>query len=105
MASSLRTEIWNEWLDAMMNRHYYERLRQRYHKRDQLMKIVIAISSSTTVAGWTWWSDIQPIWQIFSGITTVLAVASPFLNYTKLIGTLGDLRGQWLRAETLWQRL
>lgn len=102
---NLREQIWNARLDAKMNVRYFTHLSQRYERRDRWIKILIALTSSSSVGGWTLWEHLNPLWQILSGFTAVLAIASPIRDYPKLIGQLRTLYGSWLRTEYEWEKL
>ena len=105
MSDPLRKRIWDARLDSKMNVRYFTYLSQRYERRDRWTKILIAITSSSSVGGWTFWAYLNPLWQILSGFTAVLAIISPIQNYPKLVGTLRDLSGRWQRTEYEWDKL
>lgn len=96
-------------LDADMNVRYWRYLTQRYVRRDRNIKIFLAITSSGAVAGWSVWNDIKYLWQILSGLSALIAVVSPILNYQKLIEVTSDLSGKWWELmrhyEAFWRRV
>jgi hypothetical protein len=107
--SALRDLIWTEWLTAQFNVRYYAVLRQRYSRRDRVARGVLALTSSSTIAGLAFWSTFPALWQVFVAATAVVAVVTPILGYSKLLGDLGDGYGRWAQAQTgfegLWERL
>ena len=91
----MRKAVWNSMLDANMNVRYWKYLTQRYSIRERVLKILLAITSSGTVAGWTIWSKVPELWQSLSSLSALIAIALPILNYPKLIETMADLSGKW----------
>lgn len=87
--------IWDSLLDAEMNVRYWKKLTQRYSRRDKVMKIILAIISSGTVAGWRLWQEYPSVWKTLSAMAALLAIAMPFLNYQKVIEITSDLSGKW----------
>jgi hypothetical protein len=112
---SIRQVIWEAVLDADLNLRYWDHLSRRYSAWDKYAKIFLAIMSSSTVAGWGIWNEINilwtdlSLWKGLSAISAAVAVALPFLNWQKKIGDMSNLRGKWSRIsrtyENLWEDL
>ncbi|MFZ0959823.1 MAG: hypothetical protein WAO35_02880 [Terriglobia bacterium] len=98
--------LWESMLDADMNARYWGRLARRYQRKEMGLKILLAATSSATVAGWALWKGAPQLWQALSGFSALVAVALPILNYSQRIETMADLRAKWmhLRVEydSLW---
>jgi hypothetical protein len=105
----MRKLIWKSMLDADMNVRYWQYLTQRYVIHDRNIKIFLAVTSSGTVAGWSIWNQIPYLWQILSGISALVAIISPILNYQRLIESTSDLSGKWWELmrhyEFIWLRV
>ena len=56
---SIRQVIWEAALDADLNLRYWDHLSRRYSAWDKYAKIFLAIMSSSTVAGWGIWNEIN----------------------------------------------
>ena len=91
----MRKSVYKSMLDADMNVRYWKYLTQRYSNRDRNIKIFLAITSSGAVAGWSIWNEIPFLWQVLSGISAIIAIVSPILNYQKIIESTSDLSGKW----------
>ena len=96
-------------LNAQMSACYWSCLARRYNGREKSLKIFLAITSSGTVAGWTIWSHYDLLWKILSGLSALVAIALPILDYsgqvekmTKLAGKCAHLR---VGYEQLWAQI
>lgn len=102
-------DIWDSMLDADMNVRYWSKLGRRYSNMDQGHKIFLAIMSSGTVASWGFWSEIQIVWKILSGISALIAIALPILNWPKMIQSMVNVAQKWTQIkidyENLWTDL
>jgi hypothetical protein len=87
-------------LDADMNTRYWSYLSRRYYSLDKYSKIFLALISSGTVASWGFWSDIPLLWKIFSGLSALLAIALPLLNWPRMISNMGILKQYWTEIKT-----
>jgi len=100
----MRKSVYKSMLDADMNVRYWKYLTQRYSNRDRNIKIFLAITSSGAVAGWSIWNEIPFLWQILSGISAIIAIVSPILNYQKIIESTSDLSGKWWELLRYYER-
>jgi hypothetical protein len=93
-------------LDADLSVQYWTYLSRRYSKWDKYTKIFLAVMSSSTVASWGIWGEIDILWKILSAISALVAVALPILNWQQMIARMSDLVGKWSRIryeyENLW---
>jgi hypothetical protein len=112
---SIRQVIWEAVLDADLNLRYWDHLSRRYSAWDKYAKIFLAIMSSSTVAGWGIWNEINilwtdlSLWKGLSAISAVTAIALPILDWQRKIGEVSNLKGKWSRIsrayENLWEDL
>ncbi len=112
---SIRQVIWEAALDADLNLRYWDHLSRRYSAWDKYAKIFLAIMSSSTVAGWGIWNEINilwtdlSLWKGLSAISAVTAIALPILDWQRKIGEVSNLKGKWSRIsrayENLWEDL
>ena len=65
--------------------------------------------SSSTVASWGIWNEIDILWKALSAISAITAIALPILDWSKTISRMSDLAGTWSRIEyeyeNLWLKL
>ena len=101
--------VWEAMLDADLNFRYWDHLSRRYSAWDKYTKIFLAIMSSSTVAGWRIWNEVDILWKVLSAVSAGTAIALPILNWQKKIGEMSNLRGKWSRIsrayENLWEDL
>lgn len=102
----MRSEVWNSMLDADMNARYWGLLARRYSHRELGVKLFLALTASSTVAAWQFWSQLTVLWKLMSGLAALAAIVLPILNYPRLIRKTSDLAGRWLQVqadyEILW---
>jgi hypothetical protein len=105
----MRALIWNTMLTAQMNACFWSRLARRYYTRERNAKIFLAIATSSTVAGWAFWLDNELLWKVLSGLSAIVALVLPFLNYPGMVEKMTKLATECarLRAEydLLWARI
>ena len=104
--NSLKKDIWDSKLDADMNVRYWSSLARRYNKREKAYKIFLGIMASGTVASWNIWSEIQIVWKLLSGISALMAIALPILNWSKMIQNTTNVAQKWhqikIDYEIIW---
>ena len=105
MKPAARSWLWNHLLDADLNRRYWRYVTTRYKVRDQWGRILLALTSSGAVAGWAIWDQYPSGWQILSGLSAVVAIALPILNFPARVETAADLHGRWTELSAEYERL
>jgi hypothetical protein len=105
----MRDLIWNSMLTAQMNVCYWSKLAYRYAQREKWTKIFLAITSSGTVAGWGFWADHAIIWKVLSGVSAIIAVSLPIVDYSGRIAQLNKAASKCaqlrLGYDQLWAQL
>ena len=94
-SQAYRKYVWESMLDGEMNDRYWQYQATRYAQREKTAKIFLAFASSGTVAGWVLSHSVPLVWQVLSGISAVLALALPILDFTGHVERAADLRQQW----------
>lgn len=93
--------LWESMLDIDMNYRYFGYLCRKYNNIELAAKIFVAITSSVSITSWSIWNkseswiSFQLLWQILTGISALIAVAIPILNYSKLIDKMSNLRSSY----------
>lgn len=92
-----KRNIWEAMLDADLNRRYFGYLYADYHRADLIIKSMLAIFSSSTVASWAFWeySAGGVLWKSCSAIVTVIAIVSPFLNLANKLELSARLKSEY----------
>ncbi len=101
----IRKAVWDRLLGADFNKRYWNHLIRRYSKWDKYTKIFLATMSSSTVASWGIWDEIDILWKGLSAISAVTAIALPILDWSKTISRMSDLAGKWSRIEYEYENL
>ena len=91
-------------LDGEMNDRYWRHRAAVYATREKWVKIFLAITSSGTVASWAL-GQAPLLWKFLSGISALVAIALPFLDYTGQVERASDLRKGWWELTTEYNRL
>ena len=76
---NIRRVIWEAVLDADLNLRYWDHLSRRYSTWDKYTKIFLATMSSSTVASWGFWDEIDILWKGLSAVSAFTAIALPIL--------------------------
>jgi len=92
-------------LDADMNVRYWGYLGRRYYALDKYSKIFLAVMSSGTVASWGIWTDIDILWKVLSGISALIAISLPILNFQRQIELVTAQRREWLYLKNEYDNL
>jgi len=81
--------LWREMLNSELTSEFFAVLASHYARWDKRTKIVLAVASSGTVAGWGIFNDATKypysatLWHAASGVATLVAIALPILNFPK----------------------
>ncbi len=98
MALDPRDEIWNAayftWYDSAFNLEVATRMVDRLKTLDDVTKVLVALTASTVVAGWSLWSKpgIDILWPIIAGLVAILSIIHGSL------GISGRLK-EWLETK------
>ena len=97
--------IWQAMLTADMNARYWGYMARRYTRWDKGTKFLLAFTASGTVASWGIWKEIEIIWKILSGLSAVVAIALPILDWSKNVEKMSALNGEWIQLHNEYQFL
>lgn len=105
----MRELVWQWMLTSQMNACYWNRLARRYYLREKYAKIFLAVTSSGSVAGWSFWASHDSVWKVLSALSALVAIALPILDFsgevsamTKLATKCAQLR---VGYEKLWAQI
>jgi len=100
-------ELWTSLLDAEMNVRYWSAMCHRYARYDTWSRIFLAITSSSTVAGWEFWAHVPFLWKGLSGLSALLAIVLAVLDLPKKVSRMSVLVVRWKQSqvdyELLWR--
>ena len=92
-------------LRAEMNVEYWRQLCRRYYNLERIAQFFLLATSSSTVATWGFWSQVDVLWKLLSVVSALLAIAMPVLNWSKHINDAADLHGRWLQLASEYEKL
>ena len=109
MTQPFRSLLWDSKLDSEMNVRYWGFLGRYYANWEKFWKIFLALFSATSALGsWVFFSSYPLAWRTLLGISAVVAIALPFLDYSGIALKASDQRGKWSRLQSeydiLWAR-
>lgn len=105
ISDPIRDQIWKEMLTAELTQLYWEKLGHTYRSYDRNSKIFLAISTSSTVASWTLWVQVDILWKILSGLSALIAIVVPVLRWEYFIEKTSELKEGWLDVSHEYQNL
>jgi hypothetical protein len=98
-------ELWNSLLDAEMNVRYWSAICRRYARYDLGSRIFLAITSSSTVASWSFWSQWPLIWKSLSGISALIAITLTVVDLPKKVSRISVLVARWKQSQVEYELL
>src|SRR6266480_8159768 len=79
----------------------------RYTRREGYAKIFLAATASATVASWSLWAEVKPLWQTLSVIAALVSVTMPIIDAPRKVETMTEAQASWLQLmhdyEALWR--
>ncbi|MFL9842992.1 hypothetical protein [Flavobacterium rhizosphaerae] len=86
-----------------------ELLYKKYQKREWCISLFLTIASSSSIAGWLIWDELQLLWTIIIATSQAITTIRPLLPYNKYIKELGtkyiNLEDLNLQYERFWDRI
>jgi hypothetical protein len=81
------THVWDDVRTARMNELYYGKKIARWSPWNVGSEILIALTSSGSIAGWALWKNDQLswIWAVLAGIAAVVAVIRPVVGLDRIV--------------------
>ncbi len=100
--------VWLQLQNAKFKEFYVELLLEKYQKLDKTINIYLVIATSSAVSAWAISKNdwFQWIWAIIVGISQIIILIRPYLNYSKYIKELNEkfykLQAINLSYQKLW---
>jgi hypothetical protein len=105
--SVLRDSIWRSLLQSDQEQRYWHRKACQYVKWDFRSKVFLALVTSSTVASWTFWSDVPSLWKSLTVAASLLSIVLPFLSLNDKVLGMTEVHGKWLQLmheyDELWR--
>lgn len=82
---------------------------KKYRKWERILNIVLAISSSASIAGWAIWDPCAFVWGCIIAISQVITALKPIFPFSKHVHTLNTRcykqEALFLELDSLWYGL
>ena len=90
-------DVYDEFRTARLNVSYYESKLKKLSKDNALTEYILAISTSSSVAGlWFWENTIGGyVWKVLGALAIFLALGRPVLNLTDKIKNTSEILGAY----------
>jgi hypothetical protein len=92
-------------LDAEMNVRYWSAICHRYSKYDIGSRVFLAVTSSSTVAGWGFWAYRPEVWKTLSGVSALLAIVLTVVDLPKKVSRISVLVARWKQSQVEYELL
>lgn len=106
MAVNYQEKYWRELDQLKVHDIYLNYYLENTIKIDRAIKIVLAVSSSGSIAGWAIWTYYQFVWAFIIAFSQVINAIKGYLPYSKrlksLFGITNDFGALFLSMENDW---
>ncbi len=110
--SDVKRYVWDAMLDADMNVRYWGYIARKYSRYDKWLRFLVALTSSAAVGSFEIWRystglfDWSLMWDLLCATAVVVAVALPFLEFSKVAMEAQSAQPIWRtcgsKYEDLW---
>lgn len=101
----MRLTVWNKMLTAELNQLYWEKIYKRYLNYNRNTNIFLALSSSSVVASWGFWSEFDILWKGLSMLSATIALATPFMNWQGSMEKALELKTEFSEISYSYEKL
>jgi hypothetical protein len=108
-ADRLQRRFWQELTSLKAHCCYISYYRYHTERTDNVLNMVLAVSSSASIGTWVLWQEYSKVWAAIIAASQVINAIKPFLNYRKRLDSLNGLAreidGIFFKAEMTWHRI
>ncbi|SDQ81236.1 hypothetical protein [Pseudovibrio sp. Tun.PSC04-5.I4] len=103
---SQQERYWRELDQLKVHNIYLALYFEKTYYWDLWTKIILAVASSSSIAGWAIWQQFSFVWGLIIATSQVLNAVKPFLPYSKRLKALqsasGELEALFIVMEDRW---
>lgn len=90
-------DVYDEFRNSRLNVRYYESRLKKLSKYNALTEYMLAISTSSSLAGLWFWENIIGgyVWKVLGALAIFLALGRPILNLTEKIKKTSEILGAY----------
>lgn len=104
-----QNQYWNEMYTLKVHIYFLEKKLESAEKADRRLKMLLAITSSSSIGGWAIWQTYSYIWASLIALSQVVTAITPYLPYAKAIkqysALLSELDSLMVKAEYKWNAI
>lgn len=101
-----QARFWKELFQLKVHVNYVEAFLCETEKRDRVIKIFMAITSSASIGAWVIWKELGMLWGSIIALSQVIAAISPHLPYRERLKSysslLHDFEEIFIHSESKW---
>ena len=105
----MQNRYWRYMVQLKMWLFYVDEYSENSYKWERRINIILAITSSSSIAAWVIWKQFSFIWASLIAISQVITAVKPYLPYGKRLELLskisGDLQMLFNKADFNWYRV
>lgn len=102
-------QYWKELYQLKVHINYVENLLESSEAIDRMLKIILAVTASTSIGAWAIWQQFSWLWATIIALSQVVAAINPFLPYKERIKNystlLHELEEILIQAEFKWHSI
>lgn len=105
----VQEQYWKELYQLKTHIGFIERSLEKSEGIDRLLKIILAIASSSSIGAWAIWNEHSWLWASIIALSQVISAVLPFLPYKSRIkaysSLLHELEELMIQAEFKWHAI
>ncbi|MGR6830853.1 hypothetical protein [Aliivibrio wodanis] len=105
----MQSQYWKELYQLKTHIGVIERQLEQAEGRDRCLKIVLAITSSSSIGAWAIWNEHAWLWASIIAFSQIITAVTPFLPYKSRIkaysSLLHELEELMIRSELKWHSI
>lgn len=105
----VQSQYWKELYQLKTHIGFIERQLEKSEGIDRFLKVVLAITSSSSIGAWVIWNEYSWVWAGIIAFSQVITAITPFLPYKSRIkaysSLLHELEELMIRAEFKWHSI
>lgn len=105
----VQEQYWKEIYQLKTHIGFIELQLERAEGADRLLKMLLAVASSSSIGAWVVWKDLSWVWASIIALSQVVSAINPFLPYKGRIkaysSLLHELEELMIRAEFKWHAI
>ncbi|MFP9118132.1 hypothetical protein ACLI08_10125 [Flavobacterium sp. RNTU_13] len=105
----MRERFWNTFINYKYKGYVIELLYCKYQKWERNTNVFLAIASSSSIAAWALWNELDWIWASIIALSQLINAVKPFFPYNKYVKELGakslKIENLNIECEKLWDKM